>query len=330
MGQNHPIVSSGGHMNFKPIQQAGVALITALLITALATIVAVSMLGQQHLAIRRSTNFIHHDQALQYAFGGETWAMRILIRDLSLNKIDGLQDIWAMRLAAIPIEGGNMMGQIEDLQGRFNLNNLLKDGKVSPEDLQQFQRLLLALQIPVNLAQVILDWMDADADISLPEGAEDNAYLLKTPSYRAANQALRNPTELRLLAGMTPEFYQRLLPHVCTLPTRTQINLNTATIPVMMSLAEGLSEAAATQLIAGRDKKAFETLQPVLANPVLAGLKMVDSQTLSLSSNYFLYSSRVQLDRGQTLMSSVLERITDKVRVVSRIQDGASFEAPSK
>lgn len=65
-------------MNFNGIkQQTGVALITALLITALATIVAVSMLGQQHLAIRRSTNFIHHDQALQYAFGGETWAMRI-------------------------------------------------------------------------------------------------------------------------------------------------------------------------------------------------------------------------------------------------------------
>jgi general secretion pathway protein K len=318
-------------MNFNGIkQQTGVALITALLITALATIVAVSMLGQQHLAIRRSTNFIHHDQALQYAFGGETWAMRILIRDLSLNKIDGLQDIWAMRLAAIPIEGGSMIGLIEDLQGRFNLNNLLKDGKVSPEDVQQFQRLLLALQMPVNLSQVVIDWMDADAEISLPEGAEDNAYLLKTPSYRAANQALRNPTELRLLAGMTPEFYQRLLPNVCTLPTRTSINLNTATIPVIMSLAEGLSEAAATQLIAGRDKKAFETLQPVLANPVLAGLKMVDPQSLSLSSNYFLYSSRVQLDRGQTLMSSVLERITDKVRVVSRIQDGASFETTDK
>lgn len=317
-------------MKFKAISQRGVALITALLITALATIVAVSMLGQQHLAIRRSTNFIHHDQALQYAFGGETWAIRILIRDLSLNKIDGLQDIWAMRLAAIPIEGGNMIGQIEDLQGRFNLNNLLKDGKVSPEDLQQFQRLLLALQIPVNLAQVVIDWMDADADISLPEGAEDNAYLLKTPAYRAANQALRNPTELRLLAGMTPEFYQRLLPHVCTLPTRTQINLNTATVPVIMSLAEGLSEGAATQLIAGRDKKAFETLQPVLANPVLAGLKMVDSQMLSLSSNYFLYSSRVQLDRGQTLMSSVLERISDRVRVVSRIQEGLSFETSAE
>jgi general secretion pathway protein K len=317
-------------MNFKLIRQTGVALITALLITALATIVAVSMLGQQHLAIRRSTNFIHHDQALQYAFGGETWAMRILIRDLNLNKIDGLQDIWAMRLAAIPIEGGSMIGQIEDLQGRFNLNNLLKDGKVSPEDVQQFQRLLLALQMPVNLSQVVIDWIDADAEISLPEGAEDNAYLLKTPSYRAANQALRSPTELRLLAGMTPEFYQRLLPNVCTLPTRTPINLNTATIPVIMSLAEGLSEAAATQLITGRDKKAFETLQPVLANPVLAGLKMVDSQSLSLSSNYFLYSSRVQLDRGQTLMSSVLERITDKVRVVSRIQDGVSFETPNK
>ncbi len=313
-------------MNFKLSQQAGVALITALLITALATIVAVSMLGQQHLAIRRSTNFIHHDQALQYAFGGETWAIRILIRDLSLNKIDGLQDIWAMRLAAIPIEGGNMIGQIEDLQGRFNLNNLLKEGKVSPEDVQQFQRLLLALQIPVNLAQVVLDWIDADAEISLPEGAEDNAYLLKIPSYRAANQILRNPTELRLLAGMTPEFYQRLLPHICTLPTRTQINLNTATVPVIMSLAEGLSEGAATQLIAGRDKKAFETLQPVLANPALAGLKMVDPQTLSLSSNYFLYSSRIQLDRGQTLMSSVLERIADRVRVVSRIQEGLSFE----
>jgi general secretion pathway protein K len=317
-------------MKLKITSQTGVALITALLITALATIVAVAMLGQQHLAIRRSTNFIHHDQALQYAFGGETWAIRILIRDLSLNKIDGLQDIWAMRLAAIPIEGGNMIGQIEDLQGRFNLNNLLKDGKVSPEDVQQFQRLLLALQIPVNLAQVLIDWMDADADISLPEGAEDNAYLLKTPSYRAANQALRNPSELRLLAGMTPEFYQRLLPHVCTLPTRTQINLNTATVPVIMSLAEGLSEAAATQLIAGRDKKAFETLQPVLANPVLAGLKMVDSQSLSLSSNYFLYSSRVQLDRGQTLMSSMLERSADRVRVVSRIQEGLSFETSAE
>ncbi len=127
--------------------QAGVALLTVLLIVFLASVAAVSLASIQQLAIRRSTLLLHQQQARLYTLGAEKWAAAILKRDLqansaanpattpattpaanpatNVNNKDDLTEEWANLPPALPVEGGSISGRIEDLQGRFNLNNLI-------------------------------------------------------------------------------------------------------------------------------------------------------------------------------------------------------------
>src|SRR6185312_15482194 len=48
--------------------------------------------------------------------------------------------------------------------------------------------------------------------------------------------------------GVTGDVYARLAPHVCALPPLTKINVNTATVPVLMGLIDKLSQATAERL----------------------------------------------------------------------------------
>lgn len=299
--------------------QTGIALITVLLIVAIATMLAVAMTSRQQLDIFRTTNLIHHDQAYLYALGGESWAKWMLWREAQDSQIDHLHELWATPLPPLPIEGGTLQGQLEDLQGRFNLNNLVLDGKVNPDEVIRFQRLLKALDLPPALAQIVVDWIDQDEEPQIPDGAEDNIYLLQTPPYRAANTLFRSPSEVRLLATVDQEIYQKLLPHICTLPTRTPINVNTATLPVLMTLADGLTADEVNQLLADREQKPFQTIQEVITHQALAGYK-VETDAMAVSSEYFLLTVHVQIDRAKARLSTVLHRDRNRVEIVMRSQ----------
>ena len=104
--------------------QAGVALITVLLIVFLASVAAVSLANLQQLAIRRSTVLQHQQQARLYTLGAEQWAMIMLARDLQQNETDHPGELWANLPPALPVEGGTITARLTDLQGCFNLNNL--------------------------------------------------------------------------------------------------------------------------------------------------------------------------------------------------------------
>ncbi len=299
--------------------QTGIALITVLLIVAIATMLAVAMTSRQQLDIFRTTNLIHHDQAYLYALGGESWSKWILWREAQDSQIDHLHESWAIPLPPLPIEGGTLHGQLEDLQGRFNLNNLVPDGKVNPDEVIRFQRLLKALELPPALAQIMVDWIDSDEEPQIPDGAEDNIYLLQTPPYRAANTPFRSPSEVRLLATVDQEIYQKLLPHICTLPTRTPINVNTATLPVLMTLADGLTADEVNQLLTNREQKPFQTIQEVITHQALAGYK-VETEAMAVNSEYFLLTVHVQIDRAKARLSTVLHRDRNRVEIVMRSQ----------
>jgi general secretion pathway protein K len=307
-------------LNFPNVRSTGVALIIVLLVVALATITAVAMTARQQLDIYRTANLLNHEQAYLYALGGESWAKWILWRDNKESQTDNLHELWATHLPPLPILGGTLQGSIEDLQGRFNVNNLVQDGKTSPEDLIRFQRLLKVLDLSPTLAQVVVDWIDNDTEPQSPDGAEDNTYLLQTPAYRTANTSLSSPTELRLLAGFDQDTYQKLLPYICTLPTHTLINVNTASLPVLRTIVEGLNEVDANRLITDRDNKPFDTTQAFLIHDALAGLK-VDAKSISVSSDYFLFTAQVEIDKARAQLSSILYRSPEQVIVIMRSQE---------
>lgn len=286
------------------------ALITALLIMALAAVAVAAFATRQQAGVQRLQNGLLRDQAWELALGVEAWAAGQLWADLrtpASSLTDHAQEAWAAPLPPTPVEGGEISGQMLDLQGRFNLNNLILGGRASALDLARFRRLLQALRLDAAVADAVLDWLDADAEVTLPAGAEDGHYLRQAPPYRAANGPLTEVSELRLIAGMTQHIYDTLAVHVCALPGRVDINVNTATAPLLMALAPGLSETGAQSLIAARAAQSFTTLPAFLQHESLAGLG-VDSAGLAVRSQHFLAFAEVRLGNARHHLYSVLQR----------------------
>lgn len=87
-----------------------------------------------------------------------------------------------------------------------------------------------------RLAGVIIDWRDAD-DLSQPVGgAEDRDYAAAGLPYGAKDAPFESQGELRLLLGMTPELYRRLLPNVTLFGARLRPEPRFAPAPVLTAM----------------------------------------------------------------------------------------------
>ena len=315
-----------------PTKQRGVALVTALLISALVTVVAVAMASRQQLDIRRTGNMLEADQAYMYALAAETWAIQMLKQDRKKNQIDSLDEDWAVKLPPIPIEGGVISGSVEDMQGRFNLNNLVDaQNKLDTVQVSAFQLLLAQVslvdekvQLSPFVANRVADWIDPNLN-SLADGAEDLVYLGVDPvPYRTANQPMASPSELAAVAGISLHDMTALLPFISALPrggtatSATPLNVNTAPEMVLMSLHVDITPQIATALHESRVSSPFENVTDfvnVLRDDY--GITVAPA-TISVSSNYFLVSSDASIGRTQLRMYSLLARDSSKINVLSR------------
>lgn len=292
------------------IRQQGIALITALLIVALVTIIAGSMTQRLHLDLRRAQNQQLLEQGFQYARGVEALARIALqqdARDSAGN--DHYGEAWAQSLPLLPIDGGLLTGSMIDLDGRFNLNNLIIDDLRQPEQVAIFQRLLRLLELDPSLTDAVVDWLDSDS-LPTPAGAEDNHYGRITPAYRAANQRFHHWSELRLVAGFDRRVVERLQPYVVALPVNDQptpININTASQLMLRALDPGIAEQSAEVL--WQDGRAqWTSVSEFVRHPLLVGRISVGlSRAISTDSRHFLVHATVQLDDRLQQFHSVLE-----------------------
>ncbi len=289
----------------KRAKDRGVALITAMLITALATMVAANLAWDNALDVRRTMVLLNRDQALQVALGAESWIISILHQDLEDSETDHLGEIWATELPGLPIDGGEVFGAVTDLQGRFNINNLIdENGVVHEESLQQFRRLLLAIGLDPRFAGIAADWLDSDIDALFPDGAEDSIYTGMIPPYHTANQTLSSVSELAALDGMDKLTFNALVPHITALPGRTRINVNTATGAVLQSLDENMTLADVENLIAERESGGFTDIQNSFSSLVTPDV----INNLEESTQYFQLKVVVRIDTVRFTLNSVLQR----------------------
>jgi len=246
-------------MRTRPGAQRGIALITALMIVAIAAAIAAKIAFAHQIWFRQMENVSDRGATDLLRRGALHWASVALLEDAAQNSIDHLGEAWAMGLPTLPVEGGAIKVSIEDAQGRFNLNNLVQNNaKSQPGDFDVFQRLLVELRLDPNLANALVDWIDADSNVTSPGGAEDNDYLLLKTPYRAANQPLTSVDELRLVKGFDARTVQTLLPFVTVLPGgRTPINANTASPELLAALAN-MDLAWAQRVVENRREKPMQ------------------------------------------------------------------------
>jgi len=111
-------------------RQRGVALLVALLVVALATVLIAGLLDRGELGLARTRNQLLESQAQAYAQGLEAYAARILQQDWALNGggADSNGSTWAVPFPPTPVPGGTIAATMRDRNGCFNLNNLVDAG----------------------------------------------------------------------------------------------------------------------------------------------------------------------------------------------------------
>lgn len=274
--------------------QKGVALISMLLVFSIIAVMTSEIALRLYLDIRRSNYFLDDSQARQYALGGEALARQMLAQDFETDKENGndhLQENWSQRVEPFDTERGEIQLVIEDLNSRFNINNLVNaEGKIDPIQLKVFQQLLTKLELPTQLALNLADWLDRDSN---PTGfnTEDQYYLLQSTAYRTANRPVTSTSELMAVAGYDPLIVNTLAPYIAALPPNTggkqsTVNINTASAPVLSSLHLALNGERVVRAREGLEQ-GFISRENFYSSELVTVPAELDENLIDVRSHYF-------------------------------------------
>ena len=289
-------------------RERGVAVITAILIVAVAASAAAMMLSQQSAMIDQALMVSSRAQADLYAQAGVDWARGVLAEDARRTRdVDTLAEGWAQPIAALPVDRALVAGSIGDEQGRFNLNNVMNGNQPSAADIRMLREILGHVGLAPELAEAIVDWIDADADLSGSGGAEDAYYLGLQRPYRAANRPMVQLEELYRVRGFDAAAVAKLRPWVSALPTRTATNVNTAGDVVIAALL-GVGRDRAAVLVAERRAKAFQQKADFAARIALLG-PAAAIPDYDVKSSHFLIHVRVAQDDVQLSTEALVRRV---------------------
>ena len=308
--------------------QRGVALIVAILLVALGTILAAAVAYENAMTARRGAGTFAFDESLLVAQGAEALAaygIRQFYQSDPQHVYAGQG--WDKPVGPMEVVPGVMLeASLEDMQGRINLNNLVsKDGTPDPVYVAAFTKLLEMLGLETKWTPLLVDWIDADIVPQNIDGAEDSVYMGQTPPYRAANRYITSTTELLALPGFGRERYLALAPYIAALPVKsTTINVCTVKDKVLDAfLPPGQTEFSATQGQLEKNRTGTTGCFPTLQNyraafrdpKAWANVQQKFGQT----STYFRLTSFVTIGGAQFNLYSLLFRDnTGAVRPIQR------------
>lgn len=215
-----------------PRRQRGVALLVAILLVALATVIAASLAYHNAMTAQRTIGTFDYDQALLVTEGTEAFAAYALQQ--TFRSQPGMTDPkqpWAQPIGPTPVSPGvTLQASLEDLEGRFNLNNLIaSDGvTVETQQLAAFRRLLTLLGLQPQWADDWVNWIDKSPTPPIPGAPADSAYAEMNPPYHTPNLPVTSSSELLALPGFGRARFERIAPYVTALPVGTPLNVCTA------------------------------------------------------------------------------------------------------
>jgi general secretion pathway protein K len=222
-------------------RQRGIALLTAIILVAVAAIVATAIAWQSELSQRRGIAVFTVTQSLALAEGAEAFAAYGLkTARQNASQAVGPNQGWDKPYGPVEMDNGAVLeASLEDQSGKFNLNSVVMQGPnpnpqipgaqelvINPAAYEVFKSLLQELNVSTDYAAKLVDWIDTDSQ-PMDGGAEDSFYLAQQPPLRTPNMPITSVSEL-LAMGMDRDSYNRLAPLVTALPPNTLLNLCTA------------------------------------------------------------------------------------------------------
>jgi general secretion pathway protein K len=288
--------------------QRGAALLVAMVILTLVSTLAVGMVWQQWRAIQVESAERARAQAGWILTGALDWG-RLVLREDRRTSSDHLGEVWATPLAEarlstfLALDRNNnvdagpeafISGSIRDAQSRYNLRNLVVEGKVVEAELAVLQRLCESAAVPAETADLIATGLAAAWQ---PSSAGGDAGAAPLPP---------RTVEQLVWLGLDAQVVRRLVPFVELLPVATPLNLNTASREVLAAVVAGLDVGSAERLVQARQRQPFDTLA-VARSHLPPDTNLKDSQ-IGVSSNFFEISGRLRLDERVLEERALVER----------------------
>ncbi len=159
--------------------------------------------------------------------------------------------------------------------------------------------MLTALDLKLDIADRIVDWIDPDSN---PE--------LRDSENSAKNGYLDSIDELLLIPGIDRESYERLVPYVTIYSAEAgkpaQININGAAIPVLMSLPADIDAGVAESIVRLRESTPFVSESDV-SNRIDKKTGIALSGYISFKGTAFHMLSTAQAGNIKRVIESVIE-----------------------
>jgi general secretion pathway protein K len=293
------------------IHQKASALLMALFITAIAAIMATAVIYKFRILVHLATLNNATNQSYLYLVG---------LIDQSEHDISLYANSWSQspsqdspnltvpkQIGPQKFENKVLTATITDAQGLYNINNL-----ASANNQARFVNLLryvlpkMSQEQDIKLTEYITDWL-------APGNATDQIYARLDPPYRAAHRPMQNISELRLIAGITPEIFSALAPYIVALPSTddqavqtTAININTAPPVVLLTLSPQMDIEKAQSLYECRRGHGVFFSTADYNRICGAPLGLGELSGIATHSNYFLVHSSATNRTQQVLLSALL------------------------
>ncbi|MGH6609665.1 MAG: type II secretion system minor pseudopilin GspK [Burkholderiaceae bacterium] len=297
-------------------KQRGAAVLMALFVATLATLIITGLFYRQFVLLRTIENQQLTSQSRLLLRGALDWGRAILREDGNRSQYDALSEPWSQPLAETRLDQlgesaslaslATIAGSMEDAQGRFNLRNLVENGQVIERELDALRRLVSLLALPEQTADLIALRMSQalpppvalDENGNPPRGSEDKPRPLP----------LMLPQDIAGISGIDPNAVPKLAPYVVVLDERTPLNANTAAPEVIAARVPELTLAEARNLVAERERLSyFNNTGEVRTRLGIKGNLVTDAE-LSTASRFFFIRGEVKLDRAVTRMEALVKR----------------------
>ena len=308
--------------SISPLRQRGAALLTAMIIVTIVATLASGMVWQQWHSIEVEAAERERSQSHWILSGALDWARLILREDARDNARNGnpdhLGEPWAVPLAEARLStflaadrdntddapDAFLSGTITDAQSRYNLFNLVDQGKVMPLE----QDILRRLCDIVGVVPTVADQLGDAMKLAAGQGSSgDTGTAASIDSTIDPPVAPVSEDDLAWL-DVDPAALEKLRPFVTLLPRRTPVNLNTAPKEVIAAVVKGSDLTIAERIVRTRERNPLKKVDDAIA--IFGnGVKLDDiKDSTSVTSDFFEVYGALRLENRLFEERSLVER----------------------
>ena len=291
--------------------QRGAAIVTALLVVTLASVIVSALFYRESVSVRSIENRLALSQTRWVERAALDWAKVILRSDPATY--DHPTDVWGTPVVETQLDetvtggakiGDNarnafLAGSVTDAQAKITVNTLRgANGEPSAPHMAAMTKLMTLLGLPESLVQQ-----------ALARILRSRTRTLDDTSVPASEIRLIQFGDLRDIPGFDEGVMRTLQPHLAVLPDETtRVILNTATPEVIAALIPEVQLSAVKSFVAQRERLPLRTTAEANTRMGLDSSSQINQALVSVNTSYFWVHGVIRYDRVQSQTETLIRR----------------------